>query len=167
MKIERKVREHNRKLRKIQKIEKSKKKGSSSKRLIIVPGECPFKDKILAEVATIKENISKEKLQRREVIKAERKEKKKLLAEKRKGSQNLQGSGGGDSNSKSKSGISFEDLMKKAQERGYQFEKIEETKTQGDSSLKAFYRQFQQVTKKLNLNKYMHTSSFLIISYKK
>lgn len=141
-KIEKKVREHNRKLRRIQKQDKSKKKGSS-KRLIVVPGECPFKDKILAEAATLKENIIQEKLQKKAIIKAERKAKKEVkMQEKRNSSDPHQFK---KESSKSESSVSFEDLLKKAQDRGYQFERIEQAKSQGDASLKAFYRQFQQV----------------------
>ncbi|CAL8110054.1 unnamed protein product [Orchesella dallaii] len=146
-KIEKKVREHNRKLRKIQKTEKFKKKGGSSRRLIIVPGECPFKDKILAEATALKENIKQEKFQRREQIKEDRKAKReKKKEEKRNGSVSTdvqKPSTSGDSGKKVTT--TFEDLLKKAQERGYQFEKVEQVKSQGDASLKAFYRQFQQV----------------------
>lgn len=152
-KIEKKVREHNRKLRKIQKIEKAKNKGGKAKRrLIIVPGDCPFKDKILSEVTTIKENLKLEKLAKREQIQAERKAKKEKLAmEKRGGAANSStattnsATGVGDGPKTSKNVLSFEDLVRKAQERGYEFEKVEQAKSQGDASLKAFYKQFQQV----------------------
>ncbi|ODN00022.1 Guanine nucleotide-binding protein-like 3 [Orchesella cincta] len=145
-KIEKKVREHNRKLRKIQKTEKFKKKNGVSRRLVIVPGDCPFKDKILAEAAALKDNIKQEKLVRRELIKEERKVKKeKKQADKKAGvvaeSQQQKPATSGER----KVAATFEDLLRKAQERGYQFEKVEQVKSTGDASLKAFYRQFQQV----------------------
>lgn len=148
-KIEKKVREHNRKLRKIQKIENFKKKGGSSRRFIIVPGECPFKDKILAEATALKESIMQEKLTRREEVKAHKKERKEKLKA-NKGTtdpakQNRNVGTADSSTSGGKNSISFEDLLKKAEERGYQYERVQQVKSQGDASLKAFYREFQQV----------------------
>jgi len=151
-KIERKVREHNRKIKKSEKI---KARGKSGKhKLITVPGDCPFKGKILAEAIALRENILQTKLKRREEVKAIRKEKRdKVVAEKRGLSDPsvLNKTGAVKLSNLSSAvtknlGTSFDDLRKKAEERGYVFEKIEQQKGQRDSSLKAFYREFQQVS---------------------
>ncbi|CAG7659277.1 unnamed protein product, partial [Allacma fusca] len=48
--------------------------------------------------------------------------------------------------------VSFESLMKRAQDRGYVFEKRTQQKSkETDSSLKAFYREFQQVIKESDI----------------
>jgi nuclear GTP-binding protein len=149
-KIERKVREHNRSVRKTEKV---KARGKQKKKLITVPGDCPFKAQILGEAIALRESISQAKLARREEVKVRRKEKRASLLDSKRGL---------DSSSLTKTGIlklnalsnpapkqngpSFDQLLKKAEARGYFFEKVEETtKGQTDSSLKAFYREFQQV----------------------
>jgi len=158
-KIEKKVREHNRKLKR---LDKEKKTGKKGKKLIIVPGDCPFKEQILAEATALKENIIKAKEARKEQVKADKKARKALFKEtgvlpgggvaphnvaKKKEANNAITGQGGSASAESKPKESFEELLKRAQDRGYHFEKIEEQKKKqgGDVSLKAFYREFQQV----------------------
>jgi hypothetical protein len=153
-KIEKKVREHNRKLKR---LDKAKVKGKKGKKLIIVPGDCPFKEKILAEATLLKENIVKDKLARKEQGQLDRKAKKELAKSKAtnadvgphnsKPIKNKDGVALAGSSGVDKVKLTFEDLFKRAQERGYHFEKVEQQqqKNQGDASLKAFYRECQQV----------------------
>ena len=171
-KIERKVREHNRKIRKTEKVKARAKSGKH--KLITVPGDCPFKGKILAEAIALRENIKQTKLNRREEVKSLRKEKRaSVLAEKRgltlhsitktgvvkPNSISTKNGGGAVKNL----GPSFDDLRKKAEERGYFFEKVLQQKGQRDSSLKAFYREFQQVRRLFILNsRYLFYSKFRI-----
>jgi hypothetical protein len=151
------VREHN---RKVKKEEKAKAKSGSKKRKIItVPGDCPFKETILNEAIALREGIKQKKQNRRDEIKANRKAKREvLLAEKRGLPAVPQGEKSVPkpkpnpapilpqlSPEEAKKAKSFEDLIKRAQERGYHFEKIEQEKSKRDPSLKAFYREFQQV----------------------
>ncbi|CAG7815921.1 unnamed protein product, partial [Allacma fusca] len=80
-KIEKKVREHNRKLKKQHRQDKMKGK---KKKLIVVPGDCPFRQQIIAEANQARENIEQLKLTRREEVKVFRKARKDaVLAEKR------------------------------------------------------------------------------------
>jgi len=154
-KIEKKVRDHN---RKIKKADKAKAKSQNRKpKIITVPGDCPFKETILNESIALREKIKQKKQAHKDAIKANRKAKREtVVAEKRglsapKGnkiekadvpSSAVQSEGAGNVGKKV---TSFEDLLKRAQERGYHFEKIEEAKAKRDPSLKAFYREFQQV----------------------
>jgi len=158
-KIEKKVRDHNRKLKK---LDKAKVKSKKTK-LITVPGDCPFKEKILEEAMALREKIKAAKESRREEINVLRKEKRaKLVAIKRglissptpTGATTITKTGvlklngvesASDGSAVKPRGLSFEDLRKKAEESGYLFEKIEQQKTQKDPSLKAFYREFQKV----------------------
>lgn len=80
-KIEKKVREHNRKLRK-----EAKKNPKRKKNVIQVPNICPFKEDILKEVETMKKQKEEEQKKQRE---AARLEKQKQIEEKKK--QKLQG----------------------------------------------------------------------------
>ncbi|XP_034946041.1 guanine nucleotide-binding protein-like 3 homolog [Chelonus insularis] len=64
-KIEKKVRDHNRKLRK-----EAKKNPKKKPKLIQVPNQCPFKEDILKEVEALKKQKEEEKQKRREEAKA-------------------------------------------------------------------------------------------------
>lgn len=167
-KIEKKVREHNRKIKKADKI---KKRGKKGKKLIIVPGNCPFKEQILAESTLLKENIFKERMAKKEQIKADRAAKReeqlakkphpdaaaphnrpviKMMKAKDVPANNEMTVEQQQQNKrqKDKPTITFQDMLKKATERGYLFEQVEQRKTTGqgaDPSLKAFYREFQTV----------------------
>lgn len=79
-KIEKKVRDHNRKIRK----EAKKNPTKNKKNVIQVPNICPFKEDILKEVEAMKKQKEEEKRQQQETA---RLEKKKQLEEKKK--QNL------------------------------------------------------------------------------
>lgn len=162
-KIEKKVREHN---RKIKRADKLKKKGKKGRKLIIVPGDCPFKEQILSEATFLKDSILKEKLLKKEQIKEIRRTKKEQIAAQKKlnppGPHNVpvvkhlkakdvptsDEAGAGSGQQKDKPQTTFQDLLKKATERGYHFEEIEKRKVAvtADPSLKAFYREFQTVT---------------------
>lgn len=155
-KIEKKVKEHNRKLRRIDK----QKKKSKYKKTIIVPGNCPFKDDILLEALEIQKAIQLKKQLKKDESKANRAALKMLALEEKKNfplgpTPKLKGEArreavvasddANNQNNRPAKGLSFEELLRKAKERGYQFEKMEEIKAQRDPSLKAFYREFQQV----------------------
>ena len=81
-KAEKKVREHNRKLRKEKK--KNPGKYAKSKKDPGVPNECPFKEKVLQEVELAKQQKEEYKAKRRELAKQKRADAKaKALEEKR------------------------------------------------------------------------------------
>ncbi|KAF4529711.1 hypothetical protein B566_EDAN017936, partial [Ephemera danica] len=71
-KIEKKVKEHNRKLRK----ENKKKQNKVNRKPIVVPNVCPFKDKILAEVEALKVQQEEEREKRRAEIREQRMQQK-------------------------------------------------------------------------------------------
>lgn len=68
-KIEKKVKDHNRKLKKEAK-KSNKKKGAPKP--IHVPNSCPFKEEILLEAERQRENAEKEKLAKKEAAKSQR-----------------------------------------------------------------------------------------------
>lgn len=78
-KIEKKVKDHNRK------VKKQAKKNPKSKKPkpIIIPNECPFKENILKEVEAVKKHKEEEKQKKKELAKLE---KQKKLDEKKNGS---------------------------------------------------------------------------------
>jgi len=157
-KIEKKVREHN---RKIKKADKAKAKSQSRKpKIITVPGDCPFKETILLESIALRQKIQQRKQDHKDSVKANRKLRKETLVAQKRGlptttitavvgvKQDAKANGTQSllpSKDEAKKATSFEDLLKRAQDRGYQFEKIEEAKIKRDPSLKAFYKEFQQV----------------------
>lgn len=154
-KIEKKVREHNKKLKKIEKTKLKAKR--NKKKIITVPSDCPFKQQILTEAIAARETIKTQKSARKEEIR----ELKKAKKEAAKAGVNVSGITKAGivklnaTENKKNDAISFQELLKKAQERGYQFEKVEEQKAskngQSDSSLKAFYKEFQHVCKLFTL----------------
>ena len=82
VKAEKKVREHNRKIRKDKK--KNPGKYAKSKKDPGVPNECPFKEKVLQECEVAREQKAAEKERRRELAKQKRAESRaQALEEKR------------------------------------------------------------------------------------
>ncbi|KAI4500450.1 hypothetical protein M0802_004412 [Mischocyttarus mexicanus] len=68
-KIEKKVREHNRKMRK-----EAKKKQRGKPKVIEIPNQCPFKEDILKEVEAMKKHNEEEKQKQREAAKQKKRE---------------------------------------------------------------------------------------------
>ncbi|KAK9496549.1 hypothetical protein O3M35_013174 [Rhynocoris fuscipes] len=126
-KIEKKVRDHNRKIKKEAK-KKNLKRGGKPK-VISIPNACPFKDDILKEVEELKRKKEEEKQRQKALWKEERERLKKLELEKG----NLEG------------------LKEKAEEKQQiheAFQPVEEEKpiyTKREGSLKAYYREFKKV----------------------
>ncbi|CAK9815412.1 Guanine nucleotide-binding protein-like 3 homolog [Anthophora quadrimaculata] len=123
-KIEKKVREHNRRIRKAAKSQMNKKKP----KVIEVPNQCPFKEDILKEVEAMKKQHEEEKLKRRE---AARERKREELAK-----TGLQG------------------LVSTAEHKQAEHqeidvnpvhEKIKEALKKEEHSLKAYYKEFKKV----------------------
>ncbi|XP_017792801.1 PREDICTED: guanine nucleotide-binding protein-like 3 homolog [Habropoda laboriosa] len=127
-KIEKKVREHNRKIRKVAKKQMHKKK----QKVIEVPNQCPFKEDILKEVEAMKKQNEEEKLKRRAAAReASREQKKEELAK-----TGLQGL------------VSTAEL-KQAAHQGMEVdtvhERIREAMNKKENSLKAYYKEFKNV----------------------
>ncbi|XP_003700447.1 nucleostemin 1 [Megachile rotundata] len=122
-KIEKKVREHNRKLRKA-----AKKHPKNKPKVIEVPNQCPFKEDILKEVEDMRKQREEEKRKLRE---AAREKKKEELAK-----------GGLE-------GLVSSAQRKQAEhtemETDNVHEKIKEAVAQKENSLKAYYKEFKKV----------------------
>ncbi|CAH0728982.1 unnamed protein product, partial [Brenthis ino] len=131
-KIEKKVREHNRK------IKKEAKKNPKSKKTkpIQIPNVCPFKEDILKEVEAVKKHKEEERQKKREQAKLD---KQKKLEEKA-----------------DKPSVSMDTLVKNAQARGKVHEAFKDNESQSDeikfgkdrqqeNSLKAYYKEFKKV----------------------
>ncbi|KAJ8687512.1 hypothetical protein QAD02_023306 [Eretmocerus hayati] len=121
-KIEKKVREHNRKLKK----EAKKKPKSKKQKIIQVPNQCPFKEEILKEVEALKKQKEEEKQKRKEEAR-QRKQEELMKA----------GLGGLVSQAEGKQ------LEHDAMEVGT--ENQEKTGKKEENSLKAYYKEFKKV----------------------
>ncbi|XP_017752183.1 PREDICTED: guanine nucleotide-binding protein-like 3 homolog [Eufriesea mexicana] len=121
-KIEKKVREHNRKLRK-----EAKKHHKNKPKIIEVPNQCPFKKDILKEV---------------ENMKREHEEAKQKLRQKRREELAKTGLKGLVSSAESK-GAQHE--ASTSMEVDTMHEKIKEAVTKQENSLKAYYKEFKKV----------------------
>ncbi|XP_028162357.1 guanine nucleotide-binding protein-like 3 homolog [Ostrinia furnacalis] len=130
-KIEKKVRDHNRKLKK----EAKKNPKSKKPKTVVVPNVCPFKEEILKEVEAVKKHKEEERQKRKELAKLE---KQKKIEEKK--------------NSK----ISMDTLVANAEARGKVHDVFKSGEMQSDdvefgkdksqeNSLKAYYREFKKV----------------------
>ncbi|KAF7633367.1 CP-type G domain-containing protein [Meloidogyne graminicola] len=104
-KIQRKVREHS---KKIKKLDKAKKKGSKGEKPISVPNKCPFKEDLLKEAETRREQVKDETREKKIKVKASLKLKKnkKQLSNNEKNS--------------------LEDFIKKAEQDGEFFESAQD-----------------------------------------
>lgn len=122
-KIEKKVREHNRKMRK-----EAKKKLKGKPKVIEVPNQCPFKEDILKEVEAMKKQNEEEKQKQRE---AARQKKKEELAK---------GGLKGLVQEAQKKGTEHEtmEVDDKSQE-------IKNAVAREENSLKAYYKEFKKV----------------------
>ncbi|CAK9831884.1 Guanine nucleotide-binding protein-like 3 homolog [Anthophora retusa] len=123
-KIEKKVREHNRRIRKAAKSQMNKKKP----KVIEVPNQCPFKEDILKEVEAMKKQHEEEKLKRREAARERRREE---LAQK--GLQGLV------------STAEHKQAEHQEMEVNPVHEKIKEALNKEEHSLKAYYKEFKKV----------------------
>lgn len=123
-KIEKKVREHNRKMRK-----EAKKKQKGKPKVIEIPNQCPFKEDILKEVEAMKKHNEEEKQKQREATK----EKKRAELAKN----GLQGL--------------VKEAQKKADEHeameidDNRSQLIKDAVAQKENSLKAYYKEFKKV----------------------
>nr|XP_031826759.1 guanine nucleotide-binding protein-like 3 homolog [Nomia melanderi] len=122
-KIEKKVREHNRKLKKA-----AKKQPKKKQKVIQVPNQCPFKEDILKQVETMKKQHEEEKQKQRE---AAREKKRRELA--KGGLQGLVSAA--------------EDKQSQHQEMEVDgvHEKIKNALAKEENSLKAYYKEFKKV----------------------
>ncbi|XP_017784584.1 PREDICTED: guanine nucleotide-binding protein-like 3 homolog [Nicrophorus vespilloides] len=125
-KIEKKVRQHNKKMRRADKKNPAKKKQP----IINVPNHCPFKEDILKEVEALKKQKEEEKQKQRDLAKLERQKKKE----------------------ESKAGQSLEGLVVNAEARGKvhdtlmpDSEQLSELNKNQENSLKAYYKEFKKV----------------------
>ncbi|XP_026751070.2 guanine nucleotide-binding protein-like 3 homolog [Galleria mellonella] len=130
-KIEKKVREHNRKLKK----EAKKNPKSKKPKPVQIPNICPFKEDILKEVEAMKKHKEEERQKRKELAKLE---KQKKLEEKK------------------NSNISMDTLVANAEARGKVHDAFKANDNETDqvefgkdrrqeNSLKTYYREFKKV----------------------
>ncbi|XP_069674887.1 guanine nucleotide-binding protein-like 3 homolog [Periplaneta americana] len=131
-KIEKKVREHNRKVRR---DEKKKKNGKNKKRkLIQVPNICPFKEDILKEVEALRKQKEEAKQKQKEIWKEEKKKAKELKKQQ-----------------ETETGL--EGLLEHAQRQQKIYDNFHTENSSDftnisaktDSSVKAYYREFKKV----------------------
>lgn len=122
-KIEKKVREHNRKLRK-----EAKKHPKNKPKIIEVPNQCPFKEDILKEVEAMRKQHEEEKQKQRE---AARQKKQEELA--KTGLQGLV------------SAAENKQQQHQQMEIDTPHEKIKDALTKEENSLKAYYKEFKKV----------------------
>lgn len=122
-KIEKKVREHNRKMRK-----EAKKHTKKKSKVVQIPNQCPFKEHVLKEVELMKKQNEEEKKRQKEIA---RELKKEQLAKK-----GLQG-------------LVSDAENKQAEHRVLEInpvhEKIKEVIMKEENSLKAYYKEFKKV----------------------
>ncbi|KAI8429213.1 hypothetical protein MSG28_007739 [Choristoneura fumiferana] len=130
-KIEKKVRDHNRK----QKKEAKKNPKSKKAKPVQIPNVCPFKEDILKEVEAMKKHKEEERQKRKELAKQE---KQKKMEEKQKG------------------GVSMNSLVANAEARGKVHDAFKGDEAGNDdvefgkdrkqeNSLKTYYREFKKV----------------------
>ncbi|CAH2229147.1 jg20760 [Pararge aegeria aegeria] len=129
-KIEKKVRDHNRKIKK----EAKKNPKSKKPKAVQIPNVCPFKEDILKEVEAVKKHKEEEKLKRRELAKLE---KQNRLEEKK------------------KNPVGMDTLVANAEARGKVHDAFKSPETenvneygkdrQQENSLKTYYREFKKV----------------------
>lgn len=122
-KIEKKVREHNRKLRK-----EAKKHPKNKPKIIEVPNQCPFKGDILKEVEAMRKQHEEEKQKQRE---AARQKKQEELA--KTGLQGLV------------SAAENKQQQHQQMEIDTPHEKIKDALTKEENSLKTYYKEFKKV----------------------
>ncbi|XP_072378210.1 guanine nucleotide-binding protein-like 3 homolog [Diabrotica undecimpunctata] len=126
-KIEKKVREHNRKLKKENKNNPKKKK-----EIIQVPNICPFKEDILKEVEALKKQKEEEKLKLKEAAKLER-QKQKEESKNEKLTAGLQGL------------VQNAEIRSKLHEHLTPDSNVKQHETNNEQSLKQYYKEFKKV----------------------
>ncbi|XP_034824896.1 guanine nucleotide-binding protein-like 3 homolog [Maniola hyperantus] len=129
-KIEKKVRDHNRKIKK----EAKKNPKSKKPKAVQIPNICPFKEEILKEVDAVKKHKEEEKQKRRELLKLEKQKR---------------------SEEKKKNPVGMDTLVANAQARGKVHDAFKGSETGTDTeyskdrnqenSLKTYYREFKKV----------------------
>ncbi|XP_056634634.1 guanine nucleotide-binding protein-like 3 homolog [Diorhabda sublineata] len=126
-KIEKKVREHNRKIKK-----ESKKNPKKANKIIQVPNICPFKEDILKEVEALKKQKEEEKQKLKEAARLE-KQKQKEEQKKEKLSTGLQGL------------VANAEIRNKLHEHLTPEENTKIQESNSENSLKQYYKEFKKV----------------------
>ncbi|XP_057653289.1 guanine nucleotide-binding protein-like 3 homolog [Diorhabda carinulata] len=126
-KIEKKVREHNRKVKK-----ESKKNPKKANKIIQVPNICPFKEDILKEVEALKKQKEEEKQKLKEAARLE-KQKQKEEQKKEKLSTGLQGL------------VANAEIRNKLHEHLTPEENTKVQESNSENSLKQYYKEFKKV----------------------